>query len=148
MPPKLIALEYVVDDLERVLELFVDLIGLPVINREPHPVLDAEVVTLELGDVLLTLIHPTTDGDRKPVNPMDSNLSQILVQVDEPLAGLTNRLAEAGAGVIVDSPYMNHLSLQSTQSIFGVAPALVFVAPDDADDAGTDDDSESSTASP
>lgn len=139
MPPQLIALEYVVEDLERVLELLVDLIGLEVIRQERHPTLDAEMVTLELGQVVLTLIHPTADGDRKPVNRMASNLSQLVIQIDEPIAELTRRLGEGGAGVVVDTPAMSHLSLQSTESIFGVAPSLVFVGPDDIDGADTPD---------
>ncbi|HTO01610.1 MAG TPA: hypothetical protein VL068_13145 [Microthrixaceae bacterium] len=129
MPPQLVSLEYVVEDLERVLELLVGLVGLSVIDRRPHPVLDAEVVVLDLGPVVLTLIHPTSDGDRTPVNPVSCNLTQLVLTVDEPLEQLTGRLAEAGVGVIVDSPSMSHLSLQTTNSVFGVAPALVFSEP-------------------
>lgn len=131
MPPRLIALEYIVEDLDRVLELLVDLVGLEVLDRGPHPSLDAETVTIELGDVVVTLVHPTADGDRPPVNRLASNLSQILIQLDEPLADLISRLGEAGAGVVVDSPTMGHLSVQSTESIFGVAPSLVFIEQED-----------------
>lgn len=127
-PPRLLSLEYVVDDLDRALELLVDLLGLELIDRHPHPALDAEVVTLDLGTVVLTLLHPTAVGDRPAVSAVACNLAQLLVEVDEPIEQLNERLAERGAGVVVDGPTMSHLSAQTTASVFGIAPSMLFTS--------------------
>lgn len=129
MPPRLLALEYVVEDLEPVLELLVDLLGLEVISRGRHPALDADVVTLDLGTVALTLIHPTAEGDRPALGRPDCNLTQLILESGDPLADVTDRLGEAGVGVVVDGPSMIHLSAQTTAAVFGVAPAWVFTPP-------------------
>ncbi len=129
MPPKLLALEYVVEDLDRALELLVDLLGFEEVERGPHPGLDADMVTLDAGGVALTLLHPTATGDRPAVNPQACNLSQLVFETDEPVPDLAGRLADAGTGVIVDSPTMVHLSANTTASVFGVAPAMLFIEP-------------------
>ncbi len=129
MPPTLVALEYVVDDLDRALELLVDLLGFEVVDRADHPSLDAEMVTVDIGPVAVTLLHPTAAGDRRALSPPACNLSQLVFTTDEPLTELTDRLAERGTGVVVDGAAMAHLSAQTTASVFGVAPALVFTSP-------------------
>lgn len=128
MPPRLLALEYVVDDLGPALELLVDLLGFEEVARGDHPGLDAEMVTLDIGGVALTLLHPTTVGDRPPVTGQACNLSQLVFESPEPVGEVAGRLAEAGAGVVIDSDSMFHLSQQTTDAVFGVAPAFLFTA--------------------
>ena len=136
--PLLIGLEYVVDDLDRAQELFVDLLGFTEVARHPHPLVDAEAVTLDAGTIAITLLHRTAVGDRAQILDPEVNLTQLLFAVGDTgeLDHLRTRLSEAGASVMVDDPATIHLSIQGTRAILGKAPTMVFrVTPDlDADE--------------
>ena len=126
--PQLIGLEYIVDDLDRVLELFVDLLGFEVVARGPHPEVDAEVVTLDAGAIAINLLHRTAVGDRPQILDPEVALTQLLFSVpgQGDLDALRTRLVEAGTSVVVDAADTIHLTTQGARAIFGVAPTLVF----------------------
>ena len=125
-------IEYVVTDLDRTLELFVDLMGFAVASRHPHPTLDAEQVLIDAGTVTFSLLHPTAVGDRMAIIEPFSNPAQLIFTMDDAgaVARLATAMSEAGASVTVDNDRTFHLSAQSTESIFGHGPSLVVTAAD------------------
>lgn len=133
--PTLIGLEYVVDDLDRALEFFVDLLGFVEVARQAHPHVDAEIVTLDAGAVAINLLHRTAVGDRPPILEPEVSLTQMLFTVPgtSQLDDLRTRLAEAGTGIVVDDPSTIFLSAQGTRAILGKSPALVFRVAADAE---------------
>jgi hypothetical protein len=129
-PPLLVAIEYVVDDLDRALEVLVDLMGFEIVQRGPHPTLDAEQVLVDAGPVSFSLLHPTADGDRMAIVEPFSNPAQLIFTLpdDRSVGRLATAMSEAGASVMLDDPSTFHLSAQATESIFGRAPSFVITA--------------------
>lgn len=123
----LVAAEYVVDDLERVEELLVDLLGLEVVQRTAHPDFDAELVVLSAGPVAVSLLHPTDVGDRPPFPVPDPRLAQLTFTVDDSAAfsDIRRRLVEAGAAVVNGGPRMFYFPEKFIEGVFGSAPVLV-----------------------
>ena len=131
-PPTLVVIEYVVEDLDRALELLVDLMGFTVVTRGAHPTLDAEQVMIDAGPVAISLLHPTTDGDRQAIIEPFSNPAQLIFTLDDvgSVGRLATAMSEAGASVTLDNETTFHLSAQATESIFGHGPSLVVTAID------------------
>ncbi len=130
--PTLVALEYVTDDDGPLLELLCDHLGFDVIDRQPHPALDAEMTLVDAGVVMITVLCRTAVGDRPQIPPTASALSQLVFDVEdsggatEGFGALLEHLVESGAPVMVDGDDMFHLGAQLTASVFGTAPTLVF----------------------
>ena len=129
--PVLASLEFVVEDLDKALELFVDLMGLEFLSRSQHPSLAAEVVMLSAGPVAITILHPTDDPDRMPLASPEPRMAQMVFMIDsdEHLLGLRDRMIEAGAGVMSDSPQMFHLGQSMIEGLLGKSPVPVFLVP-------------------
>jgi hypothetical protein len=125
--PAVLVLEYVVAELDQALELLVDLIGLQVVQRYPHPSFDAEVVTLRAGTVAITLLHPTDVGDRPPFASPDPRLAQVTLGVPgaDGVPQLVERLNQAGAATVLAGPGA-YLAPQMIEAIFGSAPTFLF----------------------
>jgi hypothetical protein len=129
-PPRLVALEFVLDEVGPALELFVDHLGFTLVDRYPHPALDAEVFVLDAEPIAITILRRTAYGDRPGIPPSVPNLTQLIFDVSsERLAALRGQLTAAGAAVIDDGPAMFHLGRQLTTAALGVSPSLVFHAP-------------------
>jgi len=128
--PTLVVIEYVVDDLDRTLELLVDLMGFSVLSRGPHPSLDAEQVLVDAGNVTFSLLHPTASGDRMAIVEPFSNPAQLIFTLPDgaSVGRLATTMSEAGASVTLDNDTTFHLSAQATESIFGRAPSFVITA--------------------
>jgi catechol-2,3-dioxygenase len=127
--PTLASLEFVVEDLDKSLELFVELIGLEIMSRNQHPVLAAEVAMISAGPIVITLLEPNDDPERTPMSAPEPRLAQmaLVVPSEEELIGLRDRLIDAGAAVMSDSPQMFHLSETMIEGVLGRAPAPVFL---------------------
>lgn len=132
--PTLVALEYVTDDDGPLLELLCDHLGFEVIDRHPHPALDAEMTIVDAGVVMITVLCRTAAGDRPQIPPTDCALSQIVFDVGGEASpegtsefdSMREHLIEAGAAVMLDGDDMFHFGQQLTRSVFGVAPTMVF----------------------
>jgi hypothetical protein len=127
-PPRLVALEFVLDEVGPALELFVEHLGFALVDRYRHPALDAEVFVLDADPVAITLLRRTAVGDRPGVPPALPNLSQLIFDVGSPAAldALRGRMTEVGAAVIDDGSAMFHLGRQLTSATLGMSPSLVF----------------------
>lgn len=130
-PPNLVALEFVVDDPAPAIELLA-LMGCALVDHYPHPALDADVRIIDAGSVTIALLTPTDHGDRMPLSPPASNLSQLIFDVEgaAPFQALRDRLVDAGAPVVAEGSNLFHLGRQVIDATFGVAPAFVFHTPD------------------
>lgn len=128
MPPRLTAIEFLVTDLDRAVELLVDTVGFPEAARFRHAHFDADVVVLEAEPISIVLLSPTETGAGAPIPLPDDRLSQLVFEPEDhaSFAALRDRLATGGASVAHDGAEMFHLSASFMESLFGDAPSLVF----------------------
>ena len=128
MPPRLTAIEFLVTDLDRALELLVDRIGFPLAQRTRHARFDADVVVLEADPLALVLVSPTETGNGIPIPVPGDGITQLVFEPEDRDAflSLRERLVVGGAAVANDGEQMFHLSTTLMESVFGVAPPLVF----------------------
>lgn len=125
--PRLTAIEYLVTDLDRALELFTT-IGFPVQERTRHTHFDAELAVLDADPVAIVLLSPTDTGSGTPIPLPEDRLSQLVFETEDPgtFADLRERLVAGGASVAHDGAEMFHLSASLMEAVFGNAPPLVF----------------------
>jgi len=133
--PALVSAEFIVTDLDRVEEFFVELLGLDVVRRSRHPDFDAENVLLTAGPVAVSLLHPTDVGDRPPFPLIEPRLSHLTFAIDDEtkFAALRTRLVEAGAAVVHSGPRMFHLPDEFMRAVLGQSLALVILQLDGED---------------
>lgn len=126
---RLISIEYVVADLDRAIELFVDHCGMTLLERGPHAELDADHAVIDAGSILISLLASVYTGERAMVMVGRSNLTQLVFEAENHQEmGL--RLAEAGVSVTAD-PNSFFITRETVESVFGAAPTLVFTSPSD-----------------
>lgn len=137
MIPTLRSIEYTVADLEPCLELLVGLMGLELVGRFHHPVIDAEVAQLRSGSMTVDLLCPTDTAQGTAMPRPDPRLSQLTFTVGaaQELAGLRRRLVEGGAAVVECDEGMFLLDSQMIHGLFGTDSAIVVCLEDEATDA-------------
>ena len=128
MAPRLTAIEFLVTDLDRALELLVDTVGFDELDRTRHAQFDAEVVVLDADPIALVLVSPTDTGAGVPIPLPDDRITQLIFEPEshEAFTSLRERLVQGGAAVANDGDRMFHLSTMLMEAVFGVAPPLVF----------------------
>ena len=126
--PQLVSIEFTVPDLGPCIALFRDVLGMTIRGPERHPVLDASLVQVETGAIVLTLLCPTDTGNGVPHSFPDPRLSQLnfALPADE-LAAVRSRLEEAGAAV-VDHRELFVVDPELVKGLLGADAALVFTA--------------------
>ena len=77
-PISLLGLELIVDDLDRALALFVDLLGFDLHQRGPSDLIAGETAVVTDGRIAVTLLHPTTEGDAPILADRSPRLSQVI----------------------------------------------------------------------
>jgi catechol 2,3-dioxygenase-like lactoylglutathione lyase family enzyme len=129
--PALASLEFVVDDLDKALELLVDLMGLELLSREPHATLAADVALLAAGPIAISVIQETETVERMPLSSPEPRLAQMVFTIgsETELLNLRDHFIDAGASVVSDSPTMFHLSESMIEGVFGASPVPVFLVP-------------------
>jgi len=134
--PSLIALEFVVEKLDEALELLVDLLGMELVDRYPHPEFDAEVALLNAGPIAISLLSPG-EGSGRPYPESKPRLAQMTLSVDDEAAfrSMRDRLAAAGASTVHVNPGLFLLSPHLTENLFGESPAIVLMLPPKEDSA-------------
>lgn len=134
MIPALRSIEYTVADLEPCLELLVGLMGLELIGRFHHPVMDAEVAQLRSGSMTINLLCPTDTGQGRAMSRPDPRLSQLTFTVgaEQEVAIVRRRLVEGGAAVIERDERMFVLDAHMIKGLFGSDSAIVVCSEDEA----------------
>jgi hypothetical protein len=126
--PELAAIEFTVADLAPCVTLFADVLGLEVTPPSRHPTLDAEVVQVNAGGVVINLLCPTDRGEGTPlVNPEPrlSQLNFVLGAVDA-VHALRHRFIEAGGAVVERDASLFYIDSQMSIGVLGADATLVF----------------------
>ncbi len=121
----LLGLELIVEDLERALALFVDLLDFEVHQRGVSDSVSGKIAIVTDGRIALTLLEPTTEGDAPILPDRTPRLSQLIMGADpEQLDGVTEAMVEAGLAVTpTDSGF--YLKPEAVGGVLGVETAVV-----------------------
>ena len=128
--PRLRRLEWIIDELDTVVELLCHTIGFVLLETGRHTVLDAEFATVQAGDIELVLVSPTSTGHGEPLREQGACLVQAVFHIDEvdDYEALRHRLVTSGASVSDDGPGEMHLARSMIRDLMGESPVLTFLA--------------------
>jgi hypothetical protein len=131
-PLRVVAIEMLVDDLDRAVELFVDVVGCELIARGPSPSIAGEVATVDGGSIIINLVHPATSGEGRILADREPRLSQLILgSVDEAtLAGAHARAIARGLSVAELGDGNFHATPESVKGALGLAAAIVVTSLD------------------
>lgn len=128
-PPTLLGLEVIVDDLDRAITLFTDVLGLQLVDRGPSTLIEADTAVIDAGPVAITLLAPKAHGPGRILPNREPRVSQFVfgaastAAVDELRDGIT----EAGLAVAPVSDNHFFVTPESISGALGVAAAIVVV---------------------
>lgn len=121
----LLGLEMIVDDLDRSVALFVDLLGFELHDRRRSEIVAGDVAVVTDGRLAITLLQPTTAGDAPILADRTPRLSQFVLGAD---SGDIDRRIEpiVEAGLTV-SPTANgfYVTPESVAGALGIDTAIV-----------------------
>jgi hypothetical protein len=128
--PQLVAVEFTVPDLAPCIELFGEVLGLEVEPTFRHPVLDADVVQVRAGAILINLLCPTDTGHGVPHADPEPRLSQLnfVAPSVDALVALRRRCEDAGAAVVERGDELFYVDSQMSSGLLGAEATLVFSA--------------------
>lgn len=123
-------------DLDRAVELFCDVLDLPLLRREPATMVTGELAVVDLGGLLLTLLCPAADGDGNLLADRTPRLSQLVFGVDGAdadqrlavLHGLLRTAAEHGLATQQSVAGYGYLTPESVEGAVGQPIAIVATA--------------------
>jgi hypothetical protein len=124
--PRLVSLEFTVADLDPCVRLFGEVLGLEILGPDRHGVLDADIVHVMAGRIIITLLCPTDTGSGVPHSRPYPHLSQVNFTVHHNALGeLRSRLESAGAAV-VERDQLFFIDPEMVKGMFGEDAAFVF----------------------
>lgn len=131
--PRLSRLEWMVEDLDALIELLSGALGFQPISRGRHETLDAEVAVLATEGLEFWLVRPTSTGQGQPIRePQPCMIQLVFEAVDERrFEALRQRLITSGASVSDDGPGELHLARTMVQDLLGDSPVLTFITATD-----------------
>lgn len=123
-------------DLDRAVELFCDVLDLPLLRREPATIVTGELAVVDLGGLLLTLLCPAADGDGNLLADRTPRLSQLVLSVDGAdadqrhavLHGLLRTAAEHGLATQQSAVGYGYLTPEAVEGAVGQPIAIVAMA--------------------
>jgi catechol 2,3-dioxygenase-like lactoylglutathione lyase family enzyme len=126
-PVAAIGIELVVDDLDRALELFGTLLGLPVVSSGPAALVAGRVAVLDAGTVAITLLEPADDGPGPLLPDRTPRLTQLILGVPDTadVAALAGRLVGAGLAIGSDGDRTCYVLPQEVAAMLGQHVAVV-----------------------
>lgn len=131
----LLGIELIVDDLDRAVELFVDVFGCPMLSRGPSALVAGESAVIDLGRVVLTLLAPAATGEGSVLAERAPRLSQFVFSSETTHDGSTDarpilrRAIERGVAVVPLDNGSFYLTPESVQGALGQAVAMVVTGP-------------------
>ncbi len=125
-----IGLELIVDDLDRAIELFTEVLGLPLLSRTPSELVLGEVAVVDAGSVVISLLQPASSGEGSLLAERAPRLSQLIFDADD-LAAVRERSIERGLSVAPTDAKRFHLSPESVQGALGQPVAIVMARVDE-----------------
>ena len=128
-----IGIEFVVENLELAIELFVDVMGCRLISRGPAALIAGELATVDAGNIVISLIQLASSGEKSYLAQRPCQLSQVIFGADgrEGVAATMERAVAAGLA-IADLPGERFSIIpEAVRGALGIDVALVTVPVDD-----------------
>ena len=120
-----LGLELVVDDLDRAVTVFVELLGFELHSRAPSEQVAGDVAVVTDGRIAITLLHPTTDGSGPILPDRTPRLSQLIFGSGQ---GSSDEVAEAvvEAGLsVTPTAHGFYVTPESIAGALGLETAIV-----------------------
>lgn len=131
----LIGFELIVPDLSAALVLFVDALGLELVERRASTDPSGEIAVLAIGDAAITLLQPAETGPGNIMPKRDPRLSQIVLGVaPDELGALADEVVEMGIPVQPIDASRCFLPPVAIEGFLGVPTAVVLTAPPEAEE--------------
>ncbi len=135
----IIRLEMVVDDLDRAVELFGDVLGCEVVTRAPATLVAGEMAVIDAGAIVINLLCPADGGDGTILAERTPRLSQLILGVgtSDTVAALHERCVDLGLAVggdhLADAPGAEperrfYLTPECVEGAIGQPAAIVVTA--------------------
>ncbi len=124
-PISLLGLELIVDDLDRAVTLFVDLLGFELHQRGEAGVVAGQSAVVTDGRIAVTLLHPTTDGEARILPDRTPRLSQFIFGTSaDTLDEVAGPIIEAGLAVTPTGGGF-YLKPEAISGVLGIETAVV-----------------------
>ncbi|MCU1394209.1 MAG: hypothetical protein JWM34_2637 [Ilumatobacteraceae bacterium] len=125
-----IGIELIVDDLDRAVELFVDVMGGSLLSREPSGMVVGEVAIIDAGSIVISLLAPAPSGPGTVLAERTPRLSQLIFGSSEPerTLGTFDRAVAAGLAVSNLQDGRFHVTPESAAGALGQPVAIVTVS--------------------
>ena len=128
-----IGIELIVEDLNRAVEMFVDVMGCELVSRGPSTLIEGEVAVVDAGNIVISLLEPVKSGSGALLGERSPRLSQIIFgSTDESETTATfDRAVTAGLSVSDMRAGRFHITPDAVRGALGQFVALVTVPLED-----------------
>lgn len=127
--PNLVGIELIVAEIDSALSMFVDALGLELVERRRSTDPVGEVAIVAAGDAVITLLAPADRGPGFVLSDREPRLSQIvLASPSADVATLGVRVAEAGIPVQVTGETSFFVTPSGCRGALGAKTAVVVTA--------------------
>jgi catechol 2,3-dioxygenase-like lactoylglutathione lyase family enzyme len=122
-----LGIELVVDDLDRAVEMFTDVVGCELISRGPSQLITGEMAVIDAGAFVISLLCPAASGPGTILSERTPRLSQIMFgSADSSVVDAAReRSIEAGAATSDGGEGRFHLTPECVEGALGIPVALV-----------------------
>jgi catechol 2,3-dioxygenase-like lactoylglutathione lyase family enzyme len=124
---RLLGIEVIVEDLDRALELFADVLGCAVISRAPSQLVAGETAVVDLGSLVLTLLAPAATGEGSVLAERAPRLSQFVFSSDAGTGPFVDRAMESGLATVQLSQEQAYVTPEAVEGALGQPVAVVVV---------------------
>jgi catechol 2,3-dioxygenase-like lactoylglutathione lyase family enzyme len=122
--------ELIVDDLDRAIALFVDVLGFQLHSQGPFALFAGHMAVVTDGGIAITLLQPTTTAGDQPVLPdRTPRLSQIVLGTADGSGIDVDAVVESGLAVTPTADGF-YLTPESVGGALGIEVAVVVVSSD------------------
>lgn len=131
---RVLGLELIVEDINRATSLFVDVLGFELQQQGRFDLFAGEMAVVTDGQIGITLLQPTTDGDEPVLADRAPRLSQIVIGTAPGTAPTASqRVAESGLSVAPTSSGF-YVTPESIKGALGIETAIVVVSSEPSDE--------------
>lgn len=128
-----IGVELVVEDLDRAVQLFTEVLGLELASAGPATTVVGRVAVVDAGALAITLLEPASSGPGNVLADRAPRLSQLVFGVEVGgLDTLLERATDAGLAVQLSGPGAFYVSPESAAGALGQRTAVVVTTVGDA----------------
>lgn len=127
--PNLVGVELIVAQIDAALALFVDALGLELVERRASTDPVGEIALVAAGDAVITLLAPADKGPGFVLSDREPRLSQIVLATPSAgVAELASRVTEAGVPVQTTSETSFFVTPSGCKGALGAKTAVVVTA--------------------